>query len=154
MWWAWFPSSQKQPSELFCQKGVLKNFAKFTGKHLYQSLFFNKVVGLRPAALLKRRLWRRCFPVNFAKFLKTPLVAASSKYCSLSILDFWHSNHKPDMELKHLYLLSKKQLFFNWSLCCFPKLEKTSLWWILPGFFSILRNYQLLCYKTQGDVLV
>ena len=26
-------------------KGVLKNFAKFTGKHLCQSLFFNKVAG-------------------------------------------------------------------------------------------------------------
>ena len=32
---------------LFCKKGVLRNFAKFTGKHLYQNLFFNKVAGLR-----------------------------------------------------------------------------------------------------------
>ena len=24
-----------------------------------------------PAALLKKRLWHRCFPVNFAKFLRT-----------------------------------------------------------------------------------
>ena len=31
--------------------------------------FFNKVAGLRPATLLKKRLWHRCFPVNFAKFL-------------------------------------------------------------------------------------
>ena len=51
--------------------GVLKNFAIFTGKHLRQSLFFNKFVGLRPATLLKKRLWYRCFPVNFAKFSKT-----------------------------------------------------------------------------------
>ena len=29
------------------KKGVLRNFAKFTGKHLCQSLFFNKVAGLR-----------------------------------------------------------------------------------------------------------
>ena len=40
------------------------NFAKFlrtpfvTGHH-------------RPATLLKKRLWQRCFPVNFAKFLRT-----------------------------------------------------------------------------------
>ena len=27
------------------RNGVLRHFAKFTGKHLYQSLFFNKVVG-------------------------------------------------------------------------------------------------------------
>ena len=31
--------------EVFCEKGVLRNFSKFTGKHLYQSLFFNKVAG-------------------------------------------------------------------------------------------------------------
>ena len=28
------------------KKSVLRNFAKFTGKHLRQSLFFNKVSGL------------------------------------------------------------------------------------------------------------
>ena len=33
--------------EVFCKKGVLKNFAKFTRKHLCQSLFLNKVAGLR-----------------------------------------------------------------------------------------------------------
>ena len=31
---------------MFCKKGVLRNFAKFTGNHLLQSLFFNKVAGL------------------------------------------------------------------------------------------------------------
>ena len=30
------------------QKGALRNFAKFTGKHLCESLFFNKIGGLRP----------------------------------------------------------------------------------------------------------
>ena len=29
---------QKQPSEMFCKKGVLKNFLNFTGKHLFWSL--------------------------------------------------------------------------------------------------------------------
>ena len=28
--------------EVFCEKGVLENFAKFTGKKLRQRLFFNK----------------------------------------------------------------------------------------------------------------
>ena len=31
--------------EVFCKKGVLGSFAKFTGKHLCHSLFSNKVVG-------------------------------------------------------------------------------------------------------------
>ena len=43
-----------------------------TSKNLCQSLFFNKIAGLGPATLLKKRLWHRCFPVNFAKFLRTP----------------------------------------------------------------------------------
>ena len=31
--------------EVFCKKSVLRNFTKFTGKHLCQGLFFNKVAG-------------------------------------------------------------------------------------------------------------
>ena len=48
--------------DVFCKKGVLRNFANFTGKRLCQSLFFNKVAGL---TVLKKRLWLRCFLVNF-----------------------------------------------------------------------------------------
>ena len=58
--------------QVFCRKGVLRNFTKFTRKHLYQSLFFNNVAGLRPATLLKIRLCPSCFPVNFVKFLRKP----------------------------------------------------------------------------------
>ena len=36
------PEGQKQPPEVFYKKGVLVNFAKFTGKHLRQSLFLIK----------------------------------------------------------------------------------------------------------------
>ena len=42
--------------EVFCKKVVIRNFAKFTGKHLCQGVFFNKVVGLRDVTLLKKRL--------------------------------------------------------------------------------------------------
>ena len=45
--------------EVFCKKGVLRNFRKLTGKHLCQGLFF------------KKRLWQKCFSVNFVKFLRT-----------------------------------------------------------------------------------
>ena len=45
--WFWKTAGaylQKQPPEIFYKKGVLKDFAKFTGKHLCQSL-------------IKRLLW-------------------------------------------------------------------------------------------------
>ena len=57
--------------EMLCKKGVLNNFAKFTGKHLCQSLSFNKVADRRAATLFKKRPWHRRSPVNFAKFLRT-----------------------------------------------------------------------------------
>ena len=59
---------------MFGKNGVLRNFTKFTRKHLCQSLFVNKVTGLRFTTLLKKRLYHRSFPVNFAKFLRTPFV--------------------------------------------------------------------------------
>ena len=55
--------------EVFRKKGVLRSFTKFTGRYL------------RPATLLKKRLWHRCFPVNFAKFLKTPFLQNTSGDC-------------------------------------------------------------------------
>ena len=67
--------------EVLCKKYVLRNFAKFTGKHLCQRLFLNKVAGLRPATLLKKSFWHRCFPVNFAKFLRTPFLQNTSGGC-------------------------------------------------------------------------
>ena len=39
--------------EVFCRKGVLRNFEKLTGKHLCQSLFFNKIAGFSLVTLLK-----------------------------------------------------------------------------------------------------
>ena len=48
------------------REGILRNFAKFTGKHLRQSLFFNKL---------------------YAKFLKTPFLQNTSGRLLLCILE-------------------------------------------------------------------
>ena len=56
----------------YVRKGILRNFAKFKGKHLFQGLFLKKLAGVRAASLLQKRLWRRCLPENFTKFLRTP----------------------------------------------------------------------------------
>ena len=64
------------------KKGVLRNFAKFTGKHLCQSLFFNKVAGFfKKETLIQVFSCEFCeiFKNNF--FYRTPLVAASRKEC-------------------------------------------------------------------------
>ena len=56
---------------VFCKRGVLENFAKFTEKDLCQSLFLNKVADLSPVTLLKKD-WHGCFPVNVVNFFGTP----------------------------------------------------------------------------------
>ena len=84
-----------QQSEAVVQRYSVKKlflkFRKFTGKHLCQSLFFNKLQAyvklvplLRPATLLKKRLWHRCFPMNFAKFLRTPFLTEHLRWLLLS----------------------------------------------------------------------
>ena len=52
---------------------------------------FNKVAGLRPATLFKKRLWHRCFPVNFAKFLKHLFLQNFSGGC-FCLKDDWPYN--------------------------------------------------------------
>ena len=55
---------------MFYKKGVLRNFAKFTGKHLSQSLFFNKDAGLQPETLLKRDSGTEVFLSILQNFLE------------------------------------------------------------------------------------
>ena len=62
-------------------KDIIRNFAKFIRKTpARESLFLIKlqIWGARPAILFKKRLWHRCFPVNFAKFLWIPFLQNTS----------------------------------------------------------------------------
>ena len=64
--------------EVFCKKGVLKNFTKFTVKHLCQSLFFL-------CYFIKKETLALMFPCEFSEIFNnnfcytTPLVAAIDK---------------------------------------------------------------------------
>ena len=68
---------------MFYKTGVLENLVKFTVKHLCWSPFFNKVAGLRPATLLKKRLQHKCCSANFAKFFKTSFLQNTSRWLLL-----------------------------------------------------------------------
>ena len=86
--------------EVFCEKGVLRNFAKFTGIHLCQSIFLNKVAGLRPKACnyIKKETLAQVFACEFCEifnnffFKKTPLSAASG--ITWMIMDYFSMNQK------------------------------------------------------------
>ena len=77
--------------EVFCEKGVLRNFAKFTGKHLCQSLFFNKVAG-GACNIIKKETLVQVFSCEFCEiskntfFYRTALVAALANIWNFSFL--------------------------------------------------------------------
>ena len=100
--------------EVFCEKSIFKNFSKFTGKDLCHSLFFYKVAGLKPATLLKKRLWYRCFPVNFANLLRIPFFVEHLWWLSLN-----------EINIK----CTQKRLFYSKCLifcCCKSNLKSKS----------------------------
>ena len=55
---------------MFCKKGVLKHFAKFRGKQLCRILFFYKMQA-DYCRCAEKRLLHMCFPIKFARFLRT-----------------------------------------------------------------------------------
>ena len=61
--------------------------------------FFDKVAGLRPVTLLKKRLWHRCSPVNLSKSLRTPLLIEQLRWLFLEIYHPFGTNTKFSNEL-------------------------------------------------------
>ena len=65
---------QKQPPEMFCKKRCSEKLRKIHRK-----------TDLRPATLLKQKLWLTWFPVNFAKFLRTTFLQNTSERLLLQL---------------------------------------------------------------------
>ena len=62
--------SKSSRSQIIFEINSFKNFAKFTGKHLFWGLFLIKLQAFRPATFLKRTP-TQVFPVDFVNFLRT-----------------------------------------------------------------------------------
>ena len=122
------------------KKGVLKNFAKSTGKHLCQSLFFNKVAGLTSATLLKKRLWHRCFPVDFAKFLRTPFVQNTSGRLLLWTTASETSN------TKYLELMKRRSKVQEKNMSC-ERVLNLDQWKTFSESYKPMRVWLWLVYK-------
>ena len=81
---SWYRSSRP---EVFCKKCVLKNFTKFSGKHLCQSLFFNKVADLRP---IKEETLAQMFSYEFWEILKNTIFTEHLWWVLPIIVGTWH----------------------------------------------------------------
>ena len=109
--------------EVFFEKVILKSFAKDTGKQLCQSLFLNKVAGLRTAILLIKRLGHRCFPVSFAKFLRTPFLIEHLWQLLLSTIHVFYFDFCKETLKRNIFPLS----FLDYSFVVFYNEVRHSL---------------------------
>ena len=96
-----FIKKQNQPLEVFHEENCSWNFEKFTGKHLCQSLFFNKVAALE--YLFYRTPLGDCFQkkhqitkkkvLSNHKFRNVYNTAISLKKSTCSIYDLFYKLH-------------------------------------------------------------
>ena len=75
--------------------------------------------GLRPATLLKKRVWYRCFPVNFVKFLRTPFLTEHLQWLLLNVFLFLFC-------LFHLHniCIHRKKCHIFWNFLCIVNIIK------------------------------
>ena len=98
-------TARSSQPEVFCEKVVLKNFAKFTRKHECQSIFLIKARS-RGLQLFKKETLAQMFSCKFCEIFKstlfhrTPLGAASVQHISF---------HKTRKEKEKMITLKKLQ---------------------------------------------
>ena len=100
------------------KKGVLRNFAKSTGKHLCQSLFFSKVAGA--CNFIKKGTLAQEFSSGFCKFLRTPFVQNTLERLLLECAQGYQQMQLP-------WNVSHNRYCEN-----FAKILRKHLWWNLP----------------------
>ena len=85
--------------------------------------FHNGNIGLRPAPLLKKRLWHRCFPVNFVKFLRTPFLQNTCGRLLLEVkktlyykdVKFIESEKEDFNQVNEAFISRVKSCIISWS---------------------------------------
>ena len=114
--------------------GVLRNFTKFKGKQLCQSLLFNKVVSLRLKACNFIKKEHRRFLVNFAKFLRTPFLQNTPWWLLLMLL----SENTASVRKCHflLHIMLNMRLVFR---KVFRNLWRKCLTWVLAACFNKIK---------------
>ena len=96
-----FSSFTSSRPDVFCRKGVLRNFANFTGKHLCQSIFSNKetlvqVFSCKFCEISKNTSSYRTSPVAASVNHTTVLLKCDSCLCQHLFLAFSSLYEKTD----------------------------------------------------------
>ena len=128
--------------EVFCEKGVLRNFAKFTGKHLCHGLFFNKVAD--PKTLFLQNTSRGCFWTNndlFNTKFSSKISVCENMYAYLNLHFTWDDIYRSC----HRRCFVKKGVLRN-----FAKFTGKHMWQSL--FFSKVAGRNFIKKETLAQV--
>ena len=102
---------------MFYKKAVHKNFAIFPEKIPGSESLFNKVKGLPACNFIKKRLQDRCFPVNTAKFLRTPILKNICEWLLLGCKRFsWRCSAKELLRKISQNLKGKTCVWFPFAI--------------------------------------
>ena len=77
--------SEAVAQRCFVKRGVLRNFTKFTGKHLCQSLFFNKVAG-QACNFIKKETLAQVLSCEFREISKNTFFTEHLRWLLLSFV--------------------------------------------------------------------
>ena len=131
-WWVHETDRSSRP-EMFCQKGFLRNFAKFTRKHLCQGVFF-----IKKATVAQVFFCEFCEIFKNTFFHRTPPVAASEeamKKIKFSLLSSTRWNCSLTSELKESF----SQFSWKEARFLYGFLTWTYLWDVFWKFRSQLK---------------
>ena len=118
--------------ELLCEKDVLRNFAKFTGKHLCWGLFFNKLANLRPNTLVQ---------------------VFSYQFCEISKHIFQLLLYVFDSAISLESISSQKTLSHENNLGLLQKQNKNIAWVFLDHYFSTKSMHTDCATQRSGRVI-
>ena len=120
--------SPEAATSVLSEKKFLE-IAQSSQKKTCARVFLNKVAGLRPVGLLKKRLLHRCFPVNFVKLLTEHLLVTACLCNLIPLVRFFQG-------LKYAYVVHISVFLDLIRFVCFYDLMR-------KGFFRTLSNIQV-----------
>ena len=101
--------------EVFCKKDVVRNFEKFTEKHLCQSLFFNKFATYN---FIKKEALAQVFSCEFYEISRTPFLTEHLRWL---LLNCW------EVENYYFQLIHLITPRFDYSLSIKPVMKRFRL---------------------------
>ena len=111
----------------------------------------------RPATLLKKRLWHRCFPVNFAKFLWAPFLQnTSGRLLLLFFYNIFKSNRR-DFSFGYVRTDIFHVFFIVYWIYGLSNLGYVYLYWIIYiswRWWVKFRPYCLVCLNVLFATLL